>query len=124
MLKRELDRLSVRQSAIDRCKATVVTQKPINLEEDEDEQNEEILSELEAIKYDLTTFKEQLQQRLEHAEQGLRMVIMLHQEKNVMVFYQYILDEVKLCLRDAKVACEGYDELITSIKEITKLRDQ
>lgn len=123
-LHRELERLGVRQSAIERFRLAVSAQKSIEEIDDEDESVEEIVSNLEAIMYDLTTFKEQLKERLEHSEQGLRMVLMLRNEKSAIAFYQYIQDEVKLCLRDAKVAREGYDELITNIKEIAKLRDQ
>jgi len=123
-LKRELDRLGVRQSAIERFRLGVLSQMPADDSEDEDESVEEIVSNLEAIKYDLTTFKEQLRERLEHSEQGLRMVLMLRKEKSAIAFYQHTLEEVKLSLRDAKVAREGYDELINNIKEITRLRDQ
>lgn len=123
-LKQELDRLSVRLSAIERCRTTVSLQRK-NMDSDEEEEiSEEIVSNLKAIKQDLVTLKEQLQDRLEHSKHGLAMMLMVQDEAWAAVFYQYILDEVKLCLRDAKIAKESYDELIANIKEITRLRDQ
>jgi len=123
-LKRELDRLNIRQSAIERCRLAVLRQNSGLEDEDEDESLEEITSNIDAIKYDLGTFKEQLKERFEHSEQGLRLVFIMGEEKSTISFYQYVLDEVKLCVRDAKVAREGYDELINNVKEITRLRDK
>ena len=122
-LKRELDRLAVRQSAIERCRRSVLAQKPTDTSDEDDESFDDITSHLDAIEYDLTTFKDQLRERMEHIEQGLRLVFIQGDEKNTAQLYHYILDGAKLCVRDASVAREGYDELIASINEITHQRD-
>jgi hypothetical protein len=123
-LKRELDRLNIRQYAIDRCRLAVLAQKTSDESDEDDDSLEEITTNLDSLTYDLTTFKEQLRERYEHLESGLRLLSMLKEDKVGTVFYQYILDGVKLSVRDAKVAREGYDELINDVKEITRLRDQ
>lgn len=123
-LKRELDRLAVRQSAIERCRRTVLAQKPSDVTDEEDESFDEIVASLDDIEYDLTTFRDQLRERLVHAEAGLRLVMTHSADSDGVALHQHILDGVKLCVEDAAVARAGYDELIVNIKEITQLRDQ
>lgn len=121
-LKRELDRLTVRQSALERCRKTILAGQVPEDSDDEDE-TEDIIANVEAIEYDLTTFKDQMRERLAHSEQGLRLVSVYSDEKNAIILYQHILDGAALCIRDAAAAREGYDELIANVKEITHLRD-
>jgi hypothetical protein len=123
-LKRELDRLTVRQAAIERCRRSVLSQKPAETTDEDDESFDEIAASLDDIEYDLTTFRDQLRARLVHAEAGLRLVMMHSAASDGVALHQYILDGLKLCVEDASVARAGYDELIVNIKEITQLRDQ
>ncbi len=123
-LKRELDRLSVRQSAIERCRKSVLAQKPNDCTDEDEEAFEEITANLDDTEYDLVTFKDQLRARLDHAEAGFRLVIVNQNEINALAFHQHILDGLKLCVQDATAARDGYDELILNIKELTQLRDQ
>lgn len=123
-LKRELDRLTVRQAAIERCRRSVLSQKPTETSDEEDESFDEIAASLDDIEYDLTTFKDQLRERLVHSEAGLRLVSAHSADADAVALYQHLLDGVLLSVRDAAVAREGYDELIINIKEITQLRDQ
>ncbi len=123
-LKRELDRLTVRQSAIERCRRSVLAQKPADVTDDEDESFDEIAASLDDIEYDLTTFKLQLRERLVHAEAGLRLATLHAADADAVALYQFVFDGVALCVQDAAVARDGYDELIVNIKEITQLRDQ
>ena len=88
-----------------------------------DETFDDLIANVDAIEYDLTTFKAQMRERLAHAESGLRLVSVYTDEKNSGILYQYMLDGVALCIRDAAAAREGYDELIANINEITHLRD-
>lgn len=122
-LKRELDRLSVRQSALERCRKAILSHKTTEDTDEESEEFDEILANVDAIEYDLNTFKDQMRTRLTHAEQGLRLVSVYTDEKNAGILYQYILDGALLCINDAAVAREGYDELIASVNEITHSRD-
>lgn len=122
-LKRELDRLTVRQTAIERFRRAVLEQKPTHATDGEDEAFDEIVANLDDIEYDLTTFKDQLRERLKHIEEGFRLVESESGASNAVALHQYILDGAALCVRDAAVARAGYDELIVNIKEITQLRD-
>jgi soluble cytochrome b562 len=125
-LKRELDRLTVRASALERCRKAILVEKANVANDSDDEEREEfddLIANVDAIEYDLTTFKAQMKERLAHAESGLRLVSVYTDEKNAGIMYQYILDGVTLCIRDAATAREGYDELIANINDITHLRD-
>jgi hypothetical protein len=122
-LKREIDRLSVREAALMRCRRVVLAQKTPDAIDEEDESFDEIIANIEAIEYDLVTFKDQLRERFTHSERGLRLVTVHSDEKNACVLYQYILDGSLLCLRDAVAAREGYDELIANVNEIAHERD-
>jgi hypothetical protein len=122
-LKRELDRLSVREAALERCRKAILATKHEDCTDEEEETFAEIIANVEAIEYDLTTFRDQLRERLAHAERGLRMVLVQGEDKNASLLYQYILDGALLCSRDAATARAGYDELIANIHEITHSRD-
>jgi hypothetical protein len=124
-LKREQGRLSVRQAALERCRKAALAEQSHNDVDDEDETFDAITSNIDAIEYDLATFRSQLEERLAHLEHGLCLVETLGNKKNSILFYQHILEGTKLCLRDTTVAREGYDELISNITEMTThLRDQ
>lgn len=123
-IKRELDRLSVREAALERCRKAVLAEYPTDDVDEEDETVDAITANIDAIEYDLTTFKEQLRERFTHLEHGLHLVESQGTKKSSVLFYQHVLDGAKLCLRDASVARDGYDELISSITEMTHLRDQ
>lgn len=122
-LKRELDRLAVRQSALARVRLSVLAEKSTSDTEEEIDDADDILANIDAIVFDLTTFTEQMRGRLSHAERGLHLVSLYSDEKNAGLLYQHALDGVILCVSDATVARTGYDELITDIKEIAHLRD-
>lgn len=122
-LKRELDRLSVRQSALERCRRVAVAEKATDGTDEEDEAFDDIMANVDAIEYDLTTFKDQMRARLAHTEQGLRFVSVYRDEKHAGILYQYILDGALLCIRDAAAAREGYDELIANVSEMAHLQD-
>ena len=122
-LKRELDRLAVRQASLDRCRRRILAEKADDSTDEEDESFDAVIENVDAIEYDLSTFKEQMRERLVHAERGLRFMSIYSDEKNAGMFYQYILDGTLLCIRDAAVAREGYDELIVNVQEMSHLRD-
>lgn len=123
-LKRELDRLAVRQTSLDRCRRRILVEKTSASTSEEDEAFDDLIENVDAIEYDLTIFKAQMRERLAHAERGLRLMSVYSDEKNASMFYQYLLDGALLCTRDAAVAREGYDELIANINEISHLRDR
>jgi len=123
-LKRELDRLAVRQAAIERYRRVVLAHKPVDASDEDEESFDEIAGSLDDIEYDLTTFKDQLRERLVHAEAGFRLIMTHSTDTDAAVLYQHVLDGIKLSVHDAAVARAGYDELIVNIKEITQLRDQ
>jgi hypothetical protein len=122
-LKRELDRLSVRAVALERCRKVILASKSEDAADEEDEAFDEIIANVDAIEYDLTTFKDQLRERMSHVERGLRLVLVQESDKNAALLYQYVFDGAQLCVSDAAVARAGYDELIANINEITHLRD-
>ena len=122
-LKRELDRLTVRESALERCRQTILSQKTSDGTDEENEVFDELISSVDDIEYDLATFKDQLRERMVHVERGLRLVSVHSDENNAGMLHQYILEGATLCTRDAAAARAGYDELITNVKEMTQLRD-
>ena len=125
-LKRELDKLAVRLVALERCRKAILAEKTAvgnDGDTDELEEFDDLMANVDAIEYDLTTFKDQMRERLAHAESGLRIVSIYNDEKNASILYRHLLDGVLLCTRDAAAAREGYDELIANIKDITHLRD-
>lgn len=122
-LKRELDKLSVRQAALLRSKKMVTSERSSDDSEDETEAFDDILANIDAIEYDLTSFQSQMRERLNHAERGLRLITIYSDEKNAGLLYQHILDGVQLCVSDAMTARDGYDELIENLRELTHLRD-
>ena len=122
LLKRELDRLTVRESAIERLRKAIEALNLDDASEMEIETNEDIVSNIDAIGHDLSTFKSQMRDRLNHVEHGVRIASLQSDEVVIQSFYQYILDEVLLCVRDARVAREGYDELINNLNELIEMR--
>jgi hypothetical protein len=122
-LTRELARLAVRQSALIRCRQSVLAEKTVDISDEEEEMFADIIANIEAIEYDLVTFKDQLQARLTHAERGLHLVSLYAAEKNSSLLFQHVLDGALLCVSDAETARAGYDELIENLKEMSQLRD-
>lgn len=124
LLRLELDRLGVRLAVIIRCRVAVLAQKNQSESEDDAESIDDITADLDALEYDLTTFRDQLRDRLLHLEQGIRLLSIQTHTQETEAFYQYVLDSALLAVRDATVARAGYDELIANIKEISQLRGQ
>ncbi len=122
-LKREIDRLSVREAALLRCRRLIVSSTPEDPTDEEEELQAEVIANIEAIEYDLTTFKSQIVERLAHAERGLRLGLLESDTKKAELLYQYVLDGAVLCVNDAATARVGYDELISGVNELTHSRD-
>jgi hypothetical protein len=122
-LMRELDRLAVRQSALVRFRMSVVAEKTTEVSEEESEEFDDIIANIEAIESDLATFKDQMRERLSHAERGLHLVSLYKGEQNANLLYQHVLDGVTLCVSDAATARAGYDELIDNLKDMSRTRD-
>ena len=54
-LKREIDRLSVREAALLRCRRLVLSSTPEEPTDEEEELQADVIANIEAIEYDLTT---------------------------------------------------------------------
>lgn len=116
-LKLESERLSVRQLAVSRYKQTILAYKPVE-EDTDDEENEsveDIMAHIEAIEYDLNIFCAQLHDRQKHVAKGIALLSASTVDRFSELLYEHFIEEADLCIRDAKVACEGYDELITDL---------
>jgi hypothetical protein len=122
-LKQELDRLSVRQSALARFRTSVLAGKSLDVSDEENEEVDEIVANIEAVESDLATFKAQMLERLNHARRGAHLVSLYASEKNTSLLYQHVLDGLTLCVNDASTARIGYDELIENLKEMSHLHD-
>jgi hypothetical protein len=120
---RELDRLSVRQTALARFRSSITVQKTTDASDEESEELDDIIANIEAVEFDLANFKAQIRERLNHAERGLHLVSLYVSEKNANLLYQHLFDGVMLCVSDAATARVGYDELIENLKEMSHLRD-
>ncbi len=116
-LKLESERLSVRQLAVNRLKQATLALKLAD-EDTDDEENEsieDIMSHIEAIEYDLNTFYGQLHDRQKHLAKGVALLSTSTADIFSELLFEHFIEEADLCIRDAKVACEGYDELITDL---------
>jgi len=124
-LRREEQRLQVRLLAVDRCLRAIkeLQVDAAGAEEGEDEYTE-ALANVEAVKYDLTTYLRQLRDRIVHIERGVAQIYSLEQTPSVQTFALYIEEDARLCARDVLVAREGYDELIENLQALSHLRDQ
>ena len=119
-LKRELERLSVRQMAVVRCRQAALLQKTTHeyVGEDEDE-SDDIIASIEAVEYDLTVFCGQLQDRHKHLTRGITLLAAAPADTFCELLTSHFIEEAELCIRDAKVAREGYDELIADLMTLT-----
>ncbi len=116
-LKFESERLLVRQLAVNRYKQTILAWKPVDEDtDDEDSESiEDIMAHIEAIEYDLNIFCTQLQDRQKHVAKGIALLSASTIDRFSELLCEHFIEEADLCIRDAKVACEGYDELITDL---------
>ncbi len=119
-LKRELERLSVRQMAVARCRLAAVQQKNSqNNGEEDDESADEHIASIDAVDYDLTIFCGQLYDRQKHLARGIAILSASSVDTFTELLIEHFLEEADLCIRDAKVAREGYDELIADLVTLT-----
>ncbi len=120
-LKREEERLGVRLLAVERFyRQAEATLETIVGEDEESDEATDILANIEAVRYDLSTFLRQLSDRRAHIEQGLKTAIDVVASP---AFVGYIEEDARLTARDAATAREGYDDLIANLHEITHQRD-
>ncbi len=121
LLKREEERLAVRLLAVERYYRQAKVELDSYCEEDEAADDAaEVVANIEAVRYDLSTFIRQLTDRRAHIEQGLRTAIDVVASP---AFVGYIEEDARLMTRDAATAREGYDDLITNLSEIAHQRD-
>jgi hypothetical protein len=120
-LKRELERLSVRKLAVVRCKQAVLLQKTnsVELDTDDEEATDDIIASIEAVDYDLTIFCEQLLDRQKHLAKGIALLAASAVDTFSELLIEHFIEEADLCIRDARVAREGYDELIADLNTLT-----
>ncbi len=121
MLKREEERLGVRLLAVERF----LRQAEANLativgEDEEEEEATDVLANIEAVRYDLSTYLRQLSDRRAHIEQGLKTALDVVASS---AFVGYVEEDARLTARDAATAREGYDDLIANLSEITHQRN-
>ncbi len=118
-IKREERRLAVRLIAVERYARIAKSATAGSDEEDED--HAEVVANIEAVQYDLSTYLTQLRDRINHIESGL--VAISESSNRNHAFVQYITEDARLCARDVSAAREGYDDLIENIDTLTHLRD-
>ena len=120
-LKREIERLSVRQLAVARCRQTAIVHKSTDMEGDdeEDESVDDIIASIEAVEYDLTVFCAQLHDRQKHLAKGIALLTASPADTFSELLIEHFIEEADLCIRDARVAREGYDELIADLITMT-----
>ena len=119
-LRRELERLSVRQMAVVRCRQTAILQKTTHEYSGEDEdESDDIIASIEAVEYDLTVFCEQLNDRHKHLTRGITLLAASSVDTFSELLIEHFIEEADLSIRDAKVAREGYDELIADLVTLT-----
>lgn len=119
-LKREIERLSVRQMAVVRCRQTALLQKSEVVDSDEeDESADDIIASIEAVDYDLTVFCAQLTDRQKHLTRGITLLAASSVDTFSELLIEHFIEEADLSIRDAQVAREGYDELITDLATLS-----
>jgi len=121
-LKREIERLTIRITAVERYQRQFTA---IGQEVDDDiaEINEDISLNLETLVSDMTTYRQQLEDRLAHILQGYSALQTLEASPIAVAFSAYIYNDVRLLVRDVIVAREGYNELIENLVETIEQRD-
>ncbi len=121
LLKREEERLAVRLLAVERfLRQAEANLETVTSEDEESEEASDILANIEAVRYDLSTYLRQLSDRRAHIEGGLKTAIDVVASP---AFVAYIEEDARLTARDAATAREGYDDLIANLSEITHQRD-
>jgi hypothetical protein len=126
-IKREEQRLAVRLLAVERCARLVAYNSDHTDAEDSEEEGEfeEIIANVEAVRYDLSLYMRQVGDRVANIERGLKIVADTSGEETVKnELLRYIEEDARLCARDLAQAREGYDDLIENIQSITHTRDQ
>jgi len=119
-LKRELERLSVRQMAVARCRQAVIVQKNAQGDDfDDEDATDDIIASIEAVDYDLATFCGQLHDRQKHLTRGITLLAASSVDTFSELLIEHFIEEADLSIRDAKVAREGYDELIADLVTLT-----
>lgn len=126
-IKREEQRLAVRLLAVERCARLVAYNSEHSEVEDSEEEGEfeEIIANVEAVRYDLSLYMRQIGDRVANIERGLGKVTETSGEETLTSeLLRYIEEDARLCARDLAQAREGYDDLIENIQSITHTRDQ
>jgi hypothetical protein len=120
-LKREEERLGVRLLAVERYHRQAEAELALLDENDEAvEAASDAVANIEAVRYDLSTFVRQLTDRRAHIEQGLKTALDVVASP---AFVAYIEEDARLMTRDAATAREGYDDLIQNLHELAHQRD-
>jgi hypothetical protein len=120
LLKREEERLGVRLLAVERYHKQAEAKEVSDTSEEDIEAAADILANIEAVRYDLSTFLRQLSDRRAHIERGLKTATDVVASP---AFVAYIEEDARLAARDAATAREGYDDLIANLREIAHQRD-
>jgi hypothetical protein len=126
-IKREEQRLAVRLLAVERCARLVAYNSEHADAEDSEEEGEfeEIIANVEAVRYDLSLYMRQIGDRVANIERGLAQVAdAAATDTMTSELLRYIEEDARLCARDVAQAREGYDDLIENIQSITHTRDQ
>lgn len=123
LIKREEQRLAIRLLAVDRCARTVkYASEHADVEDNEEETEfEDLIANVEAVRYDLNTYMSQLHDRVANIERGIAEV---GEGVSPESFVRYIEEDARLCARDIALAREGYDDLIENLQAISHMRDQ
>jgi hypothetical protein len=120
-LKREEERLGVRLLAVERYYRQVQSDIEAGiLSEESHEAATDVLANIEAVRYDLSTFLRQLSDRRAHIERGIKTATEIAESR---AFINYIEEDIRLMTRDAATAREGYDDLIGNLHELTHQND-
>lgn len=122
-IKREEQRLAVRLLAVERCARAVKYASEHSNADDSDESTEyeELIANVEAVRYDLSTYMRQLHDRVANIERGIAQAQELASNAT---FIRYVEEDARLCARDCVLAREGYDDLIENLQAISHMRDQ
>lgn len=119
-LKREVERLSVRQMAVVRCRHAAILHKSTEVDGDEEEElSDELIASIEAVDYDLNIFCGQLLDRQKHLTRGITLLAASSADSFTELLIEHFIEEADLSIRDARVAREGYDELIADLATLT-----
>lgn len=119
-LKSELERLSVRQMAVTRLRhAAILHKNAEGIEDEEDEAVDALIASIDAVDFDLAIFSGQLHDRQKHLSKGIALLNASSVDSFRELLTEHFIDEANLAISDAKVAREGYDELIADLQILT-----